>query len=639
MIPHGFAAHAIPSSRTDGSAPLTGSLDLPPRDRRSEGRDATYPPPSCAEEAEALSSLPVRVLVLTAPVGDGHVAAARTLSEDIGRRNVDAQVEICDVLPALRAPLRWLLNDAYRWQLHAAPWLFGALFGALRRSRLLRRLTRAGLSLAGSRGLLRLVDEHSADVIVSTWPVATTILGCLRLRDKVRAPVCATITDFAGLELWADRGVDLHLVMHESLVPKVERLAGRDSARHVSPLVAREFLAPRSSAEARRRLGLPAEGIVVVVSGGGWAVGDLSGAVETALQVEGSTVLCLAGRDDATRARLELAFRDEPRAQVLGFTDRMDDLLAAADVLVHSTGGVTSLEALARGCPIVAYGAPQGHAPLLAREMASLGLVEHARSTTELKTALLAAPTTPRTRLLAGIDGASLVLALTPRVVASLRARLARTAATAASVAVLLFAFLASDLTYPMVAEALALPDSTSISTDRHAVALVIRGQLHDLLALSGTARRIHLRVSVAVTGSPTALDVARLRRSGLDPIPELRARGVASWFEASRQIEEQRVRYGLGRSFYYVAPDDGFTLTDYLLARRLGGEPVQGRTAALTDGRELSSLRPGEIVVATLDSDRLTQHAALLATIRRIERAGLEVSSVQRLAAAQAGP
>src|SRR5207237_9347301 len=141
-----------------------------------------------------------------------------------------------------------------------APWIFGALFGALRRSRALRSLARAALSLAGSPALLRIVRGHAPDVIVSTWPPATTILGCLRLRGKVRVPVCATITDFAGLELWADRGVDLHLVMHERLVAGVERVAGRGSARPVSPLVAARFLAPRSSAEARRGLGLAAAG-------------------------------------------------------------------------------------------------------------------------------------------------------------------------------------------------------------------------------------------------------------------------------------------------------------------------------------------------------------------------------------------
>ena len=324
---------------------------------------------------------------------------------------------------------------------------------------------------------------------------------------------------------------------------------------------------------------------------------------------------------------------------MLGFTDRMSDLLAAADVLVHSTGGVTSLEALARGCPVVAYGAPHGHSPLLAREMASLGLVSHARSTNELESALRA-PTRLRRNidLAVGVDAASLVLSLRPRVVAPLRSRLVRPAAMAASAAALMFAFFASDLTYPVVAEALALPDTTSISTDTHSVALVIRGRPRNLLALTGVARRLHLRASVAVTGPVSTRDVQSLRRSGFDPIPELRGQGVSSWFEASHQVDEQRSRYGLDRSFYYLAPHEGFTLTDYLLARRLGGKPVQGREVDLTDPSE-AVFHPGTIVIATVAPDGTPIRAALIATIRRIERTGLAVTSVQRLAAHSAGP
>jgi len=205
--------------------------------------------------------------VLTAPVGEGHVAAARVLAEDLLRRNPGAQVTVRDVLPELAAPLRWLLNDAYRWQLSSAPWLFGLLYGTLRRSRALRWLARALLSLTGSRAVLRLVRRHRPDVVVSTWPPATLMLGSLRLRGKVLVPACATITDFAGLELWADKGIDLHLVMHESLVPGVERLAGRGSAQPVSPLVGPEFHVPRVSVEARRALGLPSEAISRASSG------------------------------------------------------------------------------------------------------------------------------------------------------------------------------------------------------------------------------------------------------------------------------------------------------------------------------------------------------------------------------------
>jgi UDP-N-acetylglucosamine:LPS N-acetylglucosamine transferase len=569
--------------------------------------------------------------VLTAPVGEGHLTAARVLAEDLVRRNPSAEVTVRDVLAEFPAPLRWVLSDAYRWQLTAAPWLFALLFGTLRRSRLLRWLARAALSLAGSRSLLQVVRRGSPDVVVSTWPPATLILGSLRLRGKVLVPACATITDFAGLELWADKGVDLHLVMHESLVPGVERVAGLGSAHPVSPLVAPEFHAPRASVEARCALGLPSEGTVVVVSGGGWGVGDLAGAVTTALELD-ATVVCLAGRDPAIRVRLETAFAGEPRVQVLGFTDSMSDLLAAADVLVHSTGGVTCLEALARDCPVVAYGAPPGHAPLLAREMASLGLVVHARSATELKAALLAGGGKSKVTLSRGVDAASLVLAAMPRVAVRTRARFARTVASAAAATALLFALLASDATYPVVAEAFALPESTTIVPANDSVALVVEGKRRELMALAAVARKNHLHASVAAPDPLSDQDVAALRTDGLDPMPELSSRGVRSWFHAHGQLETQRTEYRLSGPFPYLAPREGFTITDYLLARHLGGVPIQAGYSLTPHDLAPVAVHSGEVILATLDDEPGDDTAHLLASVRRIERSGLGVSSVQRL-------
>jgi len=124
----------------------------------------------------------------------------------------------------------------------------------------------------------------------------------------------------------------------------------------------------------------------VVVSGGGWGVGDIEGAVrELSGLPEVSSIVCLAGRDEELRDKLSEDFAREPRVRVYGFTDKMPQLLAAADVLVHSTGGVTCLEAKAAGTPVVSYGLPVGHARLNTRAMATLDLLRLANNTDELR--------------------------------------------------------------------------------------------------------------------------------------------------------------------------------------------------------------------------------------------------------------
>jgi UDP-N-acetylglucosamine:LPS N-acetylglucosamine transferase len=332
------------------------------------------------------------VVVLTAEVGEGHLAAARVVAEDLRTASPGIDVRTLDALELLGPVLRLVLRDGYRVQLRRLPWLFGLLFWLFLRVRMLRSAGRLFLTALGSRRMRSMLEAEHPDLVVSTYPAATSVLGGLRRGGRFDVPTCATVTDFAGVEFWVHAGIDLHLVMHDALVPAVEREAGAGSARAVAPLVAGPFRAAPGVFEARRALGLPQRHRVVLVSGGGWGVGDLAGATAEAARLTCTTVVCLTGRNDLLRDRLNARFAGLGNVRVVGFTAGMEVWLAACDVLVHTTGGVTCLEAMTVGRPIIAFGCPAGHAPALARAMVRLGIGTYARTREELRAALLAPP-------------------------------------------------------------------------------------------------------------------------------------------------------------------------------------------------------------------------------------------------------
>jgi processive 1,2-diacylglycerol beta-glucosyltransferase len=74
----------------------------------------------------------------------------------------------------------------------------------------------------------------------------------------------------------------------------------------------------------------------------------------------------------------------------------MPDWFAAADLLVHSTAGLTVLEAIMSGCGVVSYGWGVGHVRVNNEAFARFGLAEVARSRADLgpamKRALAARP-------------------------------------------------------------------------------------------------------------------------------------------------------------------------------------------------------------------------------------------------------
>ena len=355
---------------------------------------------------------PRRVLVLSADLGEGHDSAARALAAGLADESAGTEVVLADGLEALGPFLQRTIRDGSWFQFRRVPWVFGIVYALLMGFGPVRRGAHAFLYRVGAKGLLGLIESHEPDVVVSTYPGINPVLGRLRRSSRLRAPVCTTVLDLASLEFWAHPGIDLHLVMHHGSNGRIEELAGPGRSHQVRPLVASEYLEPRPALEARRSLGLPEVGRIVLVTGGGWGIGDLDGAVSCALDAGVATVVCVAGRNEEVRERLEQRFGDDARVRVLGFTERMRDLIAAADALVHSGGGVTCLEGLVTGCPTVLYGMPPGHWRANARGMASLGVARVARSSRDLRTALGAALEAPPPIALNGAtsSAASLVL-------------------------------------------------------------------------------------------------------------------------------------------------------------------------------------------------------------------------------------
>jgi UDP-N-acetylglucosamine:LPS N-acetylglucosamine transferase len=298
----------------------------------------------------------------------------------------------------------------FQWVWDAAFWLASG-FGPS------RRLVQALVRLLGSRGVQRLVRRVDPDVIVSVYPLTTEVLGGLRRRGRLVTPAVGAITDLAMMHWWSAPGIDLHLVIHPDVIDEVREIAGAATEIEVVHGLTRpEFTKPCDSQAARAELGLPAQGKIVLVSGGGWGVGDLESAANEALLLDDvAVVACLCGRNDVVRDRLERRYAADPRVRVVGFTEHMSEWLAAADALVHSTGGLTVLEAYVRGCPTISYGWGRGHIRVHNKAFRRFGFAEVATTKAELAAALrraLAVRPTPEFTLASLPSAASLVLAL-----------------------------------------------------------------------------------------------------------------------------------------------------------------------------------------------------------------------------------
>jgi processive 1,2-diacylglycerol beta-glucosyltransferase len=321
-----------------------------------------------------------RVLILTASIGEGHDLPARELAA--GLRDRGADVTVADALHAMGPFIEGVVLGGSNALLFELSYLLAVRVDATRR-------VQEWLGwVLGGRGLRRLVHGVNADIVVSTYPGFLPLLA----RMDLGVPLVSAITDLTALAPWVHPAFDLHLITQAESVAEVRRLAPRTRVAHVRGLTRAEFEHPVDRAQARRSLGLPADEPVVVVSGGGWAVGDLAGAARAAVAAGAHTVV-LCGRNDELHAQMQAI----AGVDAWGFTDRMGDLLGAADVLIHSTAGLTVLEAQVRGTRVISYGYGAGHIRVNNRMFSELDMADVARTPAQLRRALARALARPRT--------------------------------------------------------------------------------------------------------------------------------------------------------------------------------------------------------------------------------------------------
>jgi processive 1,2-diacylglycerol beta-glucosyltransferase len=257
-----------------------------------------------------------------------------------------------------------------RWAGQAGERLFGRLVGVpglydglhFAHLRTGSRLAELMDQAAGARLVPALRAEFQrqpAELVISVF--ATGASAAARL--KAEAPGRRTVvlcTDVTPHRLWVREGTDLFLVTSAAAAASVRRYLPRAAVSIVPPPVRPAFYCAPPQQDARLKLEVPPEDPCVLLIDSGWGFGSL---VESAgaLAGAGVHVLAVAGRHQALERRLRAVARAAPRIRPFGFTDRVPELMAAADVVAALPGANTCGEARAVGRPLLLLDLMPGH--------------------------------------------------------------------------------------------------------------------------------------------------------------------------------------------------------------------------------------------------------------------------------------
>ncbi|HEY7224772.1 MAG TPA: UDP-N-acetylglucosamine--LPS N-acetylglucosamine transferase [Micromonosporaceae bacterium] len=313
-----------------------------------------------------MGSGPGRVVIVSAGVGAGHDGSTAELARRLaGRGFAIDQLDFMDLLPGPSGSASLRL---YNRTLNHAPWVYAGLFEVGTWSAV-AALTRSLLAPARSRLLSLLSRDVRA--VVSTYSLASQLLGPLRRTGRLRVPAITYVTDFAVHRQWVVPGVDALLAPHQVGVVQARVLgASAGSALAAGALVAPGFRPPTPAERiaARAAFGLP-RGRLALVAAGSWGVGRVAQAAAEIRDSGIATPVVVCGRNAHLRERLARA-----GLPALGWVDDMPTLMKAVDVLVENAGGLMALEGMATGLPIATYRPIPGHGTRSAATLEQAGV-------------------------------------------------------------------------------------------------------------------------------------------------------------------------------------------------------------------------------------------------------------------------
>jgi 1,2-diacylglycerol 3-beta-galactosyltransferase len=304
-----------------------------------------------------------RILILFSDTGGGHRAAAEAIRDAVHIRYPQAtQIEMIDVFRAYSPfPFKYM-PEMYPWLVNSskAGWELGYKLSNKRdRARWLSQ----GMYVSIEKGLLRMLREHPADLIVSVHSLLTRPVMQALLQFEQRPPFMVVVTDLVSTHMfWYDKRVDRCLVPTDPAFERGLQAGLKPTQMAVTGLPVHPHFASRlkDKAEARKELGWDPRLPTMLLVGGGEGMGPL---YETARAINDLRVPCqlviVAGRNQALKQKLE-AEQWNQITHVYPFVTNMPLLMAAADILVSKAGPATISEACIAGLPVMLYDAIPG---------------------------------------------------------------------------------------------------------------------------------------------------------------------------------------------------------------------------------------------------------------------------------------
>jgi len=295
-----------------------------------------------------------KVLILSASAGAGHIRAAQALERAFMEMSAAKEVKHVDALEYTTKIFKTIASKAYIDLVNKAPHMLGWFYDVMDKPWKNERLMQA-IDMLNTQPLVRLINKYQPDLAVCTHFTPADMISWLKEKKTLTCPLAIVVTDFDIHANWLSRYCDRYFVALDETGVHLEKLGIPADRITVSGIPVDPVFARRKDKAAMRlKFGLRQDKTTILVSAGGFGVGPVENLITALLDLQHEAqIVAVCGKSEELKRKLENLAERVPAGhrvtvRVVGYTTDMDEYMAAADMLVGKTGGLTTSEALAR---------------------------------------------------------------------------------------------------------------------------------------------------------------------------------------------------------------------------------------------------------------------------------------------------
>lgn len=300
----------------------------------------------------------MKILVAHVPAGSGHERAAQAVLAGVTHFNHTIDTVLLDAIQGADPYYQWAFTQGYTGLIDRAPFLWGLMY-YLTDCPILTRLSQKLHRLENARhgkGLEKLLLSAQPDVIIATHFFPIEVAAFLKRTGRLSSRVIAVITDYLPHALWIAPGVDQYVVgFPETKEELIKRGVEQKQISVLGIPIDPKFSKQNDRVNLAKRLGLMAGCFTVLIASGGLGTGPIVSLVKTLSRVkEKMQLLVVTGKKASLFKPLSaLSPRIPHSMKVYGFVYNMDELMDLADLMLTKPGGLSCMEALAKGLPLL----------------------------------------------------------------------------------------------------------------------------------------------------------------------------------------------------------------------------------------------------------------------------------------------